>query len=285
MMELPPYHLPTLKGMLLRTWDRVKVFVKEAGKIIVIMVLALNVLNSIGTDGSFGNENSDKSVLSAVSQLVTPVFSPMGIHEDNWPAVVGVVSGVLAKEVVVGTLDTLYSRMAVEANGKDMEQPGFNLGQALADAVATIPENLSGVASLVTDPLGLKSADVQDMAAVAAEQQVSMDVFGAMALRFDGQVGAFAYLLFVLLYFPCAATIGAIKREAGGRWAAFVAFWTTSVAYVSASVYYQAATWSRHPGSSLMWIMLLLGFLGLLVFGLKRWVGRGSAATAAMESS
>ncbi|WP_456415832.1 Fe(2+) transporter permease subunit FeoB [Thiolapillus sp.] len=275
MMELPPYHLPTLKGVLLRTWDRVKVFVKEAGQIIVIMVLALNLLNSIGTDGSFGNEDSDKSVLSAASKMVTPVFAPMGIHQDNWPAVVGIVSGVLAKEVVVGTLDTLYSRLAEEASGGGTEEETFDLLRALGDAAATVPENLSGVAELLTDPLGLGVADVQDIAEVAAEQEVSMDVFGAMVLRFDGQVGAFAYLLFVLLYFPCVATIGAIKREAGGGWAAFVAFWTTSVAYVSASVYYQAATWSQHPGASLMWILLLLGYLGLVIAGLNRWVSRG----------
>ena len=279
MMELPPYHLPTLKGVLLRTWDRVKVFVKEAGQIIIVMVLALNVLNSIGTDGSFGNEDSDKSVLSAASQVVTPVFAPMGIHQDNWPAVVGIVSGVLAKEVVVGTLDTLYSRLAVEDSGAVVDEPGFDLWQEIKDAAATVPENLAGVAELVTDPLGLGAADVQDISEVAAEQEVSMDVFGAMALRFDGQIGAFAYLLFVLLYFPCAATMGAIKREAGGAWAAFVAFWTTSVAYVSASVYYQAATWSRHPGSSLMWILLLLGFLGIVIIGLNRWVSRGKVAT------
>ncbi len=280
MMELPPYHLPTLKGMLLRTWDRVKVFVKEAGQIIIVMVLALNVLNSIGTDGSFGNEHSEKSVLSVASQALTPVFAPMGIDEENWPAVVGVISGVLAKEVVVGTLDTLYSRMAVEANGGSLQEGGFDLGQALEDALATVPENLSGIAALITDPLGLKAADIKDIESVAAEQEVSMDVFGAMALRFDGQVGAFAYLLFVLLYFPCAATVGAIKREAGAAWAAFVAFWTTSVAYVTAGVYYQTATWSRHPGSSLMWIMLLLGFLGTVIFFLKYWVNRDRGVSA-----
>ncbi|MGB5281573.1 MAG: ferrous iron transport protein B, partial [Arenicellales bacterium] len=64
MMELPPYHVPTLKGIFLRAWDRVRLFVKEAGQIIILMVLVLNSLNSIGTDGSFGNEDSEKSVLS-----------------------------------------------------------------------------------------------------------------------------------------------------------------------------------------------------------------------------
>lgn len=277
MMELPPYHLPTLKGMLLRTWDRVRLFVREAGKVIVVMVLVLNVLNSIGTDGSFGHEDSEHSVLSATSQVLVPVFEPMGIHQDNWPAVVGIVSGVLAKEVVVGTLDTLYTRLAEEASGGAGGGGGFDLWGELKAAAATVPANLSHVADLLTDPLGLGAADIEDVAEVAAEQEVSLDVFGAMAARFDGQAGAFAYLLFVLLYFPCVATIGAIKREAGGAWAAFVAFWTTSVAYVTASVYYQAATFSEHSGSSMVLILALLGYMVLIVAGLRWWAGRGSA--------
>ena len=58
MMELPTYHRPTLKGVLLRTWDRVWLFLKEAGLVIVIMVAIINVLNSIGPDGSFGHEDT-----------------------------------------------------------------------------------------------------------------------------------------------------------------------------------------------------------------------------------
>ncbi len=279
MMELPPYHLPTLKGMLLRTWDRVKLFVREAGKVIVGMVLVLNLLNSLGTDGSFGNEDSEHSVLSATSQALVPLFEPMGIREENWPAVVGVLSGVLAKEVVVGTLDTLYTRLAAEASGEGGGESAFDLWAALKAAAATVPENLAAVGEALTDPLGLGAADIEDVAAVAEEQAVSLDVFGAMAQRFDGQVGAFAYLLFVLLYFPCVATIGAIKREAGGAWAAFVAFWTTSVAYVTASVYYQAATFDQHAGSSLLLIGLLLGYVALVVGGLRWWAGREAPAS------
>ncbi len=278
MMELPPYHLPTLKGMLLRTWDRVKLFVREAGKVIVAMVLVLNLLNSLGTDGSFGNEDSERSVLSAASQALVPVFEPMGIREENWPAVVGVLSGVLAKEVVVGTLDTLYTRLAAEASGAVGAEDDFDLWAELRAAAATVPENLAAVGAALTDPLGLGAADIEDAAAVAEEQAVSLGVFGAMAQRFDGQVGAFAYLLFVLLYFPCVATIGAIKREAGGAWAAFVAFWTTSVAYVTASVYYQAATFGQHVGGSLLIIAALLGYLAAVVVGLRWWARRDSPA-------
>jgi ferrous iron transport protein B len=72
------------------------------------MVMVLSLLNSIGTDGSIGNEDSENSILSSVSQSVTPVFAPMGISQENWPATVGIFTGVFAKEAVVGTLDSLY---------------------------------------------------------------------------------------------------------------------------------------------------------------------------------
>ena len=95
-----------------------------------------------------------------------------------------------------------------------------------------------------------------------------------MHARFDGQVGAFAYLLFILLYFPCVATIGVIRRETGTAWAAFVAAWTTGVAYFTATVYYQAATYSAHPQSSLSWIIGLSTLFVAAVVGLRLWARR-----------
>jgi len=278
MMELPPYHTPTLKGMLLRTADRVRLFIKEAGQVIVLMVLALNLLNSVGIDGSFGNEDSDNSVLSAVSRELTPVFAPMGIEQDNWPAVLGVISGVLAKEVVVGTLDTLYSQLAVRDAGDTAAAAPFSFWAAVGAAAATVPENLAAVRDAVTDPLGLDLGDIQDTRAAAARQSVNQGTFGAMAARFDGQAGAFAYLLFVLLYFPCVATIGAIKREAGAPWAAFVAAWTTGIAYISASGYYQIATFARHPLFSGLWLGAMTLALAAVVVGLRHWGRRGTSA-------
>lgn len=269
MMELPPYHLPTLKGILLRAWDRVRLFLKEAGQVIIVMVLALNLLNSIGTDGSFGNEDSEKSVLSAASRVVIPLFAPLGIQEDNWPAVVGVFSGILAKEVVVGTLDNLYSNLAIDAGAGDSAEN--TVWAQLRAAAATVPDNLADLGDKLLDPMGLQIGDLSDAHSAAEEQGVNEGVFGAMHARFDGQAGAFAYLLFVLLYFPCVATIGAIRREAGRHWAAFVAGWTTLVAYITASSFYQIATWSEHPGSSAVWLSLLWSGFGVLVYLLRRW--------------
>jgi ferrous iron transport protein B len=277
MMELPPYHLPTLKGVALRTWDRVKLFIREAGRVIVVMVLILNVLNSIGTDGSFGNEDSEHSVLSAVGKVVTPAFAPMGIEQENWPATVGIFTGVLAKETVVGTLNAIYGSLV--AQGAEPEGGVWSFWGALQEAAATVPTNLAAVGDLLLDPLGLGVGDLSDAQAAAAAQEVDAGLFGAMASRFDGQVGAFAYLLFVLLYFPCAATIGAIAREAGNAWAGFVAAWTTGVAYTSATLFYQLATFERHPGSSGFWVLLMGLMLVAAVVGLRVWAGKGRPGT------
>ncbi|MGD2083430.1 MAG: Fe(2+) transporter permease subunit FeoB [Chromatiales bacterium] len=282
MMELPPYHLPTLKGTSLRTLDRVKLFVKDAGRVIVVMVLALNLLSSVGTDGRFGEPEGGRSVLSALGEAMTPVLAPMGIREENWPATVGIVTGVLAKEVIVGTLDTLYGRM--ESAGGGAPGPDYTLGQALARAAATVPANLSAVAGRLLDPLGLDLGDVTDPAAAATQHGVSGAVFGAMTRYFDGRAGAFAYLLFILLYAPCAATLGAIVREAGPRWAAFVALWTTGVAFSVATLFYQGATFSRHPESSAAWIAGLALALVAVLAALRAWARRGQSPADRLEA-
>ncbi len=274
LMELPPYHLPTLKGVLLRTWDRVRLFLREAGRVIVVMVLALNLLSSLGTDLRFGAGDSDRSILAAASRAATPLFAPMGIREDNWPAVLGVFSGVLAKEVIVGTLDSLYGRLAEESASAQPPAP-FDLWRDLWGAVRSAADNLGELGERAIDPLGLRVGDLSDRESAAAEQGVRAGTFGAMAERFDGRAGAFAYLLFVLLYFPCVATMGAIVREAGAAWAGFVALWTTGVAYLTATVFYQAAIFARDPLSAGLWIGgLLLLFAGVLA-GLRLWAHNG----------
>jgi len=267
MMELPPYHLPTLKGIALRTWDRVRLFIKEAGQIIIIMVLALNLLNSIGTDGSFGNQDSDKSLLSETSKQLTPMFAPMGIKEDNWAAIVGIFSGILAKEVVVGTLDTLYTQLGQSEESIEQE---FDFWQSVHEAAQTVPDNLAEISQAITDPLGLNVGDLSDEQSVVDDQGVNVGILGAMQQQFDGQAGAFAYLLFILLYFPCVATIGAIKREAGRRWAIFVAIWTTSVAYLTASTFYQVASFNSHPELSIITLLILWSAFMVLVIFLRR---------------
>jgi ferrous iron transport protein B len=274
-MELPAYHLPTFRGVFIRTWDRLKSFLINAGKVIIPMVLVLNFLNALGTDGSFGQENSDKSVLSEIGRGLTPLFKPMGIEKENWPATVGIFTGILAKEAVVGTLDALYSKLSKGAVID--EEIKFNLKEALLAAYLTVPANLSVIADNLLDPLGLNIGTVSDMASAASEQKVKADTFSAMQHSFDGKVGAFAYLLFILLYAPCVAATAAIYRETNIGWTIFVVFWTTGIAYMTATIFYQAMTYSQHPYYSLVWISGL-GCVFILVLMLLWFTGKVAIA-------
>ena len=287
-MELPPYHLPSLSSVLRRTWDRLRAFVVRAGRVIVAMVVVLGFLNSIGTDGSFGNQDSERSALSHLGRALTPLVAPMGLTEENWPATVGLFTGVFAKEAVVGTLDSLYAASGNAAGGGAGEEAaGWDPLGSLGEAFATIPANLGDALAAFSDPLGIGIGDTSDVAAAAETQGVTTDTIGAMASRFDGAIGAFAYLLAVLLYMPCVAVVAAIHREIGGKWAIFASLWTTGVGYAAAVLAYQAGTFTRHPGSSAAWIagviLALAAIVAILRFNSRDDVERRNRAFAAAE--
>ncbi|WP_075988299.1 Fe(2+) transporter permease subunit FeoB [Vibrio fluvialis] len=260
-MEMPDYEVPTLQNVLIKTWQKLKRFVLGAGKTIVIVVAILSFLNSVGTDGSFGNEDSDNSVLSKAAQVVTPVFEPIGINHDNWQATVGIITGIFAKEAVVGTLNNLYT----SAQGDDAE---YDLMGSLKDAVMSIPENLMGLN--FSDPLGIEVGDLSDSASVAQDQEVDASIFGNLNNHFVTGYAAFSYLIFILLYTPCVAAMGAYVREFGTRYARFIAVWTMGLAYASAALFNQAAHFSESPVSSASWIGGILLVCALVYILLKR---------------
>lgn len=269
-MELPPYHRPVLRNILRRTWDRLRAFIVGAGQIIVPLVMVLTILNSVAPDGSFGHEDSDRSVLASVGRAVTPAFEPMGIEPDNWPATVGIFTGIFAKEAVVGTLDALYGNLGAGADAA-AEEPAVVDG--VREAFASVPANLRGLAASLADPLGLDVGTVDDPQAAAEEQEVAEGTFGALVERFEGPLAAFAYLLFILLYFPCAAALAAIRREVDLGWALFAAAWTTVIAYMTATVVYQAGSLAADPARAVAWLLIMAVLLALAV-GLMRVLGR-----------
>lgn len=242
-MELPPYHLPNLRTLMLHAWQRLKLFVLRAGKLIIPICIVIGLLNALNIDGTInGGEGDSQSLLSMLGQWLTPVFSPMGIHQDNWPATVGLATGILAKEVVVGTLNTLYSQIGHLAS---MPEEAFSVWAGLSKALASIPTNLGQLVGSLSNPVLAK----------APVHTVTQGVYGVMFVRFDGQIGAFAYLLFVLLYFPCISTTAAMLREVNRAWTWFSVVWTTVIAYAVAVFFYQSATLMRHPVSSMLWMI------------------------------
>ena len=115
-MELPTYKIPSLKGVLLHTWEKTKGFLKKAGTIILIATIIIWVLSSV----PFGVEYaSADSALGMIGTAVSPIFAPLGFGE--WQAGIAIVTGLVAKEVVVSTLGTLSGVEDVEADTDAMD--------------------------------------------------------------------------------------------------------------------------------------------------------------------
>jgi ferrous iron transport protein B len=258
--EMPVYHVPVVKNLLLTTWFRLRSFVLRAGRTIVLVVVALSFLNSFGTDGSFGNEDTETSVLSVIGKSITPAFYPMGLTDENWPATVGLFTGLFAKEAVVGTLNALYSGQ--------LEGDPMTLMQSGEAAVISVYDNASALGGTLLDPLGLSlNDDASD-----SPQNATLE---NMAAYFGSDLAAFSYLVFILLYAPCVAVIAAMHKESGLKWAGLVFGWTTLVGYISATMVYQVGSFSAHPQFSSAWIVGMVAVLALAIIALKR-VGRNA---------
>ena len=177
-MELPPYHLPKFKSLMIHCWQRLRDYIWRAGKVITLAVAVLGFLNSFGIvekmyvdiDGktteivqadegyqmvkeneegeaenvalpegfvvdeskvvksnefTAGNGDSENSLLSTIGKAITPVFEPFGVEKENWPASVSLFTGLLAKEAVIGTMNSLYSMV-----GENAEAPAGSTSSA-----------------------------------------------------------------------------------------------------------------------------------------------------------
>ncbi len=265
-MELPPYHAPRARHVFGQAWQRLRLFVVRAGITITVIVTILSVVNMLGTDGSIGHDDSADSVLSAIGRTITPVFSPMGIVPDNWPATVGIFTGIFAKEAVVGTLNSLYGQEA------DADEPA-GWATTMVDALRSIPENLFAAFSGATDPLGL-GVIADDEQAVADGVGADLSVFASLRTHFT-PVGAYAYLLFVLLYFPCVAAMAAAIKEMGALLGWTLAAYSTLLAWAIATLYYQIAS-----GPSPVPVAIAVALIGATVaaFAIMRRLGVAAEA-------
>ena len=177
-------------------------------------MLILGGLNALTIDGGISTgEVSTRSVLSLLGQWLTPVFAPMGLQQDNWPATVGLLTGMLAKEVVVGSLNSLYAQIG---HLGQMSAANFDVLGSIQAALWSIPHNLAQLGDALINPI----------VASAPKSEVSQSVYGMMVQHFDGQAGAYAYLLFILLYIPCVSTMVVIRQEASRKLMWFSIIWS-----------------------------------------------------------
>jgi ferrous iron transport protein B len=118
-LELPQYRMPTLRSLGMRLWDRAGVFVKQAGTVILCVTLALWVLANLPVHNGH-TPDLGQSIIGRLGHFIEPVIAPLGF---NWKIGIGLLTSVLAREVMVGTMGTLY--------GADPETQSLSLQTAL----------------------------------------------------------------------------------------------------------------------------------------------------------
>ncbi len=275
-MEMPAYHVPTIRGILRSTWARLSVFLKRVGKVIIVASVIVSVLSSFSPTGKpLDSSGVNHSALAFVGKSITPVFQPMGITQQNWPATVGLLSGVVVKEIVMGTLNGVYSKMgnsgAVSQQSKTGSRP-WHVVSDLDAAVQTIPRNAKRFVSGLADPLGFGQvgrAEQKSLQKASKQQGLATSTLTRMGALFSVPA-AMAYLIFVLLYIPCVNTMGAIYRETGSRaWTVFAIAWGLELAYGLAVLYYQFATFGAHPASTVGWSAAIFVVFSLTVAMLR----------------
>jgi ferrous iron transport protein B len=222
-LELPPYRMPTLKGLLIHTWENTREFIQRAGTVILAGTVVLWFLLNL----PWGVADQRDSLFGRLSAVVAPLFQPLGFAD--WEPAGALVTGFVAKEMVVSTMAQIYGG---GAGTKSVAVGDQTVGQEVAEILVGFAEaNLNAGRTLLSI---LPGVDLLPEEGIAEDMRLS----AALRSQFS-PLAAFTFLVFVLLYVPCVATIGAIRQEFGWRWAATAALYQTAVAWIVALVVYQ----------------------------------------------
>ncbi|GHF49172.1 ferrous iron transport protein B [Deinococcus metalli] len=229
LLELPPYRFPAWKVLWKHAARRTASFARRARTTVMATVAVVWVLLAIPMvrGQSFATMPPQDSLFGTVSRAVSPVFAPLGF--GNWQATGALVPGFIAKEVVVGTLGQIYlGEQAAAPKALGVVDGAVKAATATWDAVKASVAALPTVIAL--PQLGTDTtADAQSPLAAA------------LARAFTPAAGL-AYLVFVLLYTPCIATVGAMAQEYGRRVAWTTVAYQLATAWVAAFVVYQVAS-------------------------------------------
>jgi len=220
-MELPPYRMPTVKSLMIHTWEKGKHYLIKAGT----WILAISVFVWFGLNMPWGIESKKDSYLGKTSQIIAPVFEPLGF--GTWEAASALLTGVVAKEIVISTMGQVYVPKAEEENeetpsmGEDIREIVVSFGSAFVDAANNVFSTF-GIATMS-----------------AEEDEEASGLKSVLAKTFT-PLSAYAFMAFVLLYLPCFIVLVAMRHEFGTwKWAGVTIVYQTVLAWVVAFVIYQ----------------------------------------------
>ena len=224
MMEMPAYRWPAAKRVLAYTWEESASFMRKAGSFILIGTVVFWLLLNL----PWGVSRPQDSLFGKVSSAVAPAVAPAGF--GSWQASGALLTGLLAKEMVVSTLAQVYLGEVDGGGGTavpihpltDLRDMAVGLGAATLDASKQLLETLTPGITL------FRQATAEGDTALT---QALRQAFTPLS--------ALAFLIFVLLYVPCIATVGAQIAEFGWRWATLSVVITLLVPWVLATAVYQ----------------------------------------------
>ena len=222
-LELPPYRLPSLRYIFKYSWIKTKAFIKDAGSFILATSIVIWFLLHI----PFGVKNLENSLFGKISSTIAPVFEPLGF--GNWQATGSLISGFVAKEVVIATMGNIYAEELKEEIPKKPSFEDFNdiavkgFINAAIDVIEAIPKILN------PNIIG----DIE-----AEERNISNSLINAVRKSFT-PLSALSFLVFLLLYTPCMATVFAIKQELNSfKWAGLSILISLITAWIVAFIVY-----------------------------------------------
>jgi ferrous iron transport protein B len=242
-MELPPYRAPNVRIIMRSVIDRTSAFVRKAGTIILSVSIVVWLLLAIPAQpgvGSIGNVAPSDSIFGTVSRTLAPVFAPAGF--GTWQASGALVTGILAKEVVVSTLSQTYvgteetheERAAPTSFFEDLGEIATSFAQSTVltgqEIVNIIPRTLNIIPVLHLPELNVYGSAEEEAEPTALE--------AALAESFT-PLAAVAFCVFILLYVPCMTAVTAMRHEFGTRWMLLQSGYALGVAWLAATLVYQ----------------------------------------------
>ncbi len=288
-MELPSYHAPSMANVNMRAMERCRSFVQKAGTVIFCAGALVWFLSSFTWSlNKLEEEHMDHSMLAGIGNALAPAFAPLGWGE--WKPAVASVTGLIAKENVVGTFGILYRNgddAGNEQKAADGEEPAepekepaailskLNAGNALALAL-----NLGGEKARLLAPEQAETIENEEEAAEEAAVAPVLASAGAFT-----PLTAFTFMIFNLLCAPCFAAMGAIRREMNSaKWTWFAIGYMCAWAYVISLLVYQYGIWMTTGafGPGQIVALLLTAFGGWLL--LRRPAGERPAKMAVRAS-
>ena len=223
-IELPQYRWPAISGLFFHAWKHVWLFIKKAGVVILAFSIIIWFLASMPYGVKYGSEDSFAGV---TGKAISPIFEPLGF--GNWQSSVALTFGFTAKEVIVGTFGTLYGIDEASGVGTDEDDDNTHI-YACATPTETSSKNLE------CEPSG-----TDETTSMSTNKATKSTTSLGNALQKDfTPLSAYSFMVFVLLYVPCVATLAVVKSETNSwKWPLFMVLYTFGIAWAVSFLVFQ----------------------------------------------